>query len=94
MESGIINLHDLARNIHFGPNYRGLIACKRNVGEGGVKYDMIVLTIPFRFSPDNPDFIETVFEELSTGIYLPQSDVTKGLTKKGPAEATDEPNTI
>jgi len=82
----VIFLHALARRILQGPNYQGRIECLRDVGEGEAKHDEIVLTVPFRFSPDDLDFIETIFEELSTGLYLPRSSATKGLIKKGESD--------
>jgi hypothetical protein len=81
-------MHTLARFLLMGPDYQGLITFKRDVTDdtGENKHDEIVITIPFRFRADNPDHIETIFEELSTGTYLPRSEATRGLTKKGESD--------
>ena len=70
-------VHNLALNLLHGPNYRATVEHGR--GPGGERE--IIITIPFP-----PIFDDTVMdrlmEEIAMGIYMPQSDATKGLTER------------
>ena len=71
------SVYELALNLLRGPGYQATV--KHGRGPGGERE--IIITIPFPSVFDDT-VMDRLMEEIAMGIYMPQSDATKGLTER------------
>ena len=80
------SVHVLALNLLRGPEYMATVRLERD--DKGHKEIAIRISFPSYFTDD---VMERLHEEIASGIYLPRSEATRGLSERKDRYIKDNP---